>query len=81
MRQLSQGDRAIAGGTKRNRRYAESFTTWGPGVQAARRWLVCDAMTSGGLLVALPEERATHVPGTVVARLAEGEPGTISVLA
>jgi selenide,water dikinase len=75
---LSAGERAVAGGTKRNRRFAEAFTTWG-GVSPARRWLLADAMTSGGLLVALPPERAGEVPGAVVGRLAGGEPGTISV--
>ena len=37
-------------------------------------------MTSGGLLVALDPARAGEVPGTVVGRLLEGEPGTISVV-
>jgi selenide,water dikinase len=78
-RLLALGDRAIAGGTKRNRRFAEGFTTWGPDVPAARRWLLCDAMTSGGLLAALPPERAGEVPGALVGRLVAGEPGTISV--
>ena len=77
---LLSTDRAIAGGTKRNRRHAETFTTWAGGVQPARRWLCCDAMTSGGLLAALPEDRADQMPGTVIGRLVEGEPGTISVL-
>ncbi len=78
MRLLATGDRAIAGGTKRNRRYAETFTTW-EGVAAPRRWLVADAMTSGGLLVAVAPERAAEVPGAIVGRLAAGEPGRISV--
>ena len=36
-------------------------------------------MTSGGLLVAVAAERAADVPGPVIGRLAEGEPGTIVV--
>jgi selenide, water dikinase len=79
-RLLALGDRAIAGGTKRNRRYAEGFTTWGDGVPATRRWLLSDAMTSGGLLAAVPPERAGEVPGPVVGRLVEGEPGAIRVV-
>jgi selenide,water dikinase len=78
-RLLAVGERAIAGGTKRNRAYAETFTTWGDGIPPAQRWLVCDAMTSGGLLVALDAGRAAEVPGTVVGRLVDGEPGTITV--
>lgn len=78
-RLFALGERAIAGGTKRNRQYAETFTTWEKAVPAARRWLLADAMTSGGLLVALPSERAGEVPGPVIGRLVEGEPGTIAV--
>jgi selenide,water dikinase len=78
-RLLALGERALAGGTKRNRRYAESFTTWEPSAAEAQRWLLCDAMTSGGLLAAVPEGRAGEVPGAVIGRLAEGEPGTITV--
>ena len=64
-RLLAVGERAIAGGTKRNRAYAETFTTWEGGVAPAARWLLCDAMTSGGLLVAVAEDRAAEVPGPV----------------
>jgi len=45
-----------------------------------RRWLACDAMTSGGLLVALAPEAADRVPGGVIGHLTEGEPGTIAVV-
>ena len=41
---------------------------------------MCDATTSGGLLVAVAPERAADVPGAVVGRLAGGEPGTIAVV-
>jgi selenide, water dikinase len=76
-RLLALGERALAGGTKRNRRYAETFTTWEPSAAQARRWLLCDAMTSGGLLAAIPP--GNDMPGTVVGRLTDGEPGTITV--
>ena len=48
-------------------------------VPEARRRLVCDAMTSGGLLAAVPPERAGEIDGAVVGRLVPGEPGTIAV--
>jgi selenide,water dikinase len=70
---------AIAGGTRRNRAHAESFTRFGDATDESRRWLACDAMTSGGLLVALPVDRAHELPGAIVGQLLEGEPGTISV--
>jgi selenide,water dikinase len=77
---LSDPDgRAIAGGTRRNREDAKGFTTFGPDVPESRRWLVADAMTSGGLLAALPRDRASAVPGTVIGGLRDGAPGTISV--
>jgi selenide,water dikinase len=78
-RLLALGERAIAGGTKRNRIYAETFTTWARGIAASQRWLLCDAMTSGGLLAAVPEASASTVPGTIIGRLVDGEAGTIRV--
>jgi selenide,water dikinase len=71
---------AVAGGTRRNRAHAEEFAAFAPGVPEARRWLVCDAMTSGGLLAAVPSERAGSIPGVVVGRLVEGTAGAISVV-
>jgi selenide,water dikinase len=44
------------------------------------RRLVTDAMTSGGLLIAVDPERAGELPGPVVGRLVDGEPGTIRVV-
>ncbi|MGI8506949.1 MAG: selenide, water dikinase SelD [Solirubrobacteraceae bacterium] len=72
-------ERAVAGGTRRNRVHAEGFSTFADGVPAQRRWLVCDAMTSGGLLVAVAEADAGRIPGAVIGRLVPGEPGTIAV--
>jgi selenide,water dikinase len=72
-------EQAVAGGTRRNRAYADGFTTFGEWVPEARRWLVSDAMTSGGLLAAVPADRAEAVPGTIVGALVTGEPGSISV--
>jgi selenide, water dikinase len=73
-------ERAIAGGTRRNRAHAEQFTTFSADVPEARRWLVCDAMTSGGLLAALPEGGALSMPGPAIGRLLDGPPGKIRVI-
>ncbi len=70
---------SVAGGTKRNRAHAEEFTTFDAGVPEERRWLVADAMTSGGLLAAVPPGSADAMPGWEIGRLAEGPPGTIVV--
>ncbi len=72
-------ERAVAGGTRRNRAGAERFASFAGEVDETRRWLACDAMTSGGLLVAVDPDRASEVPGVLVGRLLDGEPGTISV--
>lgn len=78
--ELLADDRALAGGSRNNRRYAQEFASFDPGVDELRRRLVTDAMTSGGLLVALDPARAGEVPGTVIGRLLAGEPGTIRVV-
>jgi selenide,water dikinase len=73
-------ERALAGGTRRNRSHAEQFATFSADVPEASRWLVCDAMTSGGLLAAVPESSASLMPGAVIGHLLEGTPGQISVV-
>jgi selenide,water dikinase len=52
---LSLDEPPIAGGTRRNREWVEEFVSFEDSVPEALRWLLCDAMTSGGLLVAVPE--------------------------
>jgi selenide,water dikinase len=72
---------SVAGGTRRNRLHASSdFASFVEGVSEARRWLVCDAMTSGGLLAAVPPASAAAMPGSVIGRLLDGPPGTITVV-
>lgn len=66
-------DGVIAGGTRRNREHATSFT------DGDIPWLLCDAMTSGGLLAAIAPTRT--MAGYAIGRLVEGEPGAISVAA
>jgi selenide, water dikinase len=56
----------IPGGTRRNRDDAEGMVDWDDGVPDLARWLLADAQTSGGLLIALPRDRA----GALVAELA-----------
>jgi selenide,water dikinase len=63
----------VSGGGRRNAEYAATFAT---GEISA---LLTDPMTSGGLLIALPPERAVEVPGTTVGRLIAGEPGALRV--
>ncbi|MBA3261704.1 MAG: selenide, water dikinase SelD [Thermoleophilaceae bacterium] len=67
----------IAGGTRRNRRWLEQFVSWGAGVDEPHRWLLCDAMTSGGLLMAAPPD--SDAPGTRIGTVEPGFPGAIRV--
>jgi selenide, water dikinase len=71
---------AVSGGSRRNGDYAESFTAFDDAVPDWRRRLVTDATTSGGLLVAVAPDRAAGLPGPVIGRLVEGEPGAITVV-
>jgi selenide,water dikinase len=78
--ELLADDSAVAGGTRRNRADAESFATFADGVPEPLRWLVCDAMTSGGLLAAVEPARAGDALGVIVGSLREGDAGAISVV-
>lgn len=51
------------GGTKRNLAYAGQVTAFAEGVGEARRLLLADAQTSGGLLLCVPEARAEEALG------------------
>jgi selenide,water dikinase len=70
-------EHAIAGGTRRNREWAEGFASFDERVPEPLRWLVCDAMTSGGLLAAVPP--SAQMPGAVIGRLVAGPAGSIRV--
>ncbi len=74
---LAGPDPPVAGGTRRNRSWAEEVVTWDATVSEAHRWLLCDAMTSGGLLVAVPP--GALLPGARIGRVTGGPSGTISV--
>jgi len=49
---------AVPGGTQRNRDAVAPHVTFAPGVAETMRVLLCDAQTSGGLLLAGPADRA-----------------------
>ena len=84
---LNDGD-AISGGSRRNREFLEPFTLFADGVGEERRALLFDAMTSGGLLVAVDPRRAEEMaealaaaaPATArIGELVEGRPGSLEV--
>jgi selenide,water dikinase len=78
-RELAHGGDAVAGGTRRNAGYAASFTSFDDAVPEAERVLLADAMTSGGLLIAIEDSRVDEIPGARIGALAAGEPGAIDV--
>jgi len=77
--ELLAGDDGVSGGSRRNRDYAEPFTMFAGDVAEARRRLLCDATTSGGLLVAVAPDAAPMLPGPIVGEIVAGEPGAIAV--
>lgn len=80
---------AVPNGTHNNLRFLQPWVDWGSGVEREDQILLCDAQTSGGLLMAVPPDR---VEGLVTAlreagclawadigHLVPGRPGHIQV--
>jgi selenide, water dikinase len=78
--ELAEDQRCHAGGSRRNAEWATGFTRFADSVSAAARFLLADAMTSGGLLVAAPPDSDGKAPGVRIGTLAEGPPGEIEVV-
>jgi selenide, water dikinase len=87
--ELLESSDGVSGGNRRNLEFAAAFTWFGDDVAEHARRLVCDPMTSGGLLVAVPAGRARAMeaalrqaaPATVaIGALGDGEPGAIRVV-
>jgi len=77
---LASAEPPIAGGTRRNREWLEGWVEFARDVPEDRRWLLCDAMTSGGLLVAVAPD-VEFEAGVRIGALVEGPAGRISVAA
>ncbi len=69
----------ISGGTRRNADWSAAYTSFDAGVASWQRWLLNDATTSGGLLLALAPERAREIAGVVIGQVLEGPAATIHV--
>jgi len=63
---LELADEFIPGGTAMNYKYAKEFTDFGPATPQ-QKMLLCDAQTSGGLLVACPPDEAESYLNAVAA--------------
>ncbi|HME04608.1 MAG TPA: selenide, water dikinase SelD [Solirubrobacteraceae bacterium] len=80
VRQLLESELAVSGGSRRNAEWAEGFVQFDAEVPDWLRRLLVDPTTSGGLLAAVPADRAGLLGGQVVGRLIAGQPGSISVI-
>ncbi len=79
----------VPGGTKNNLTAVAGVCTWAAGLSEADRLILADAQTSGGLLIAVPADRADALvrdlaaratPGhAIVGELVAGEAGTIRI--
>lgn len=80
---------AISSGTRNNIRHLAEYLVWDKDATDPQRLVLCDAQTSGGLLIAVPGERreemaaALHRAGCLataeIGTLAAGTPGTIRI--
>ena len=79
----------VPGGTRRNEGFLAHHVRWPADLPAARQTLLCDAQTSGGLLIAVPASHVERllealnerdVVGSVIGELIEGEAGSIQVV-
>ena len=77
------------GGTEANWRFLHESVQWAPTIEKPEQLLLCDAQTSGGLLIAVAANRVDDLCkalqsksdclAAVVGSLQEGNPGSISV--
>lgn len=66
MELLAEG--VAPGGTRRNLEALRELTRWHPELTEVERLLVCDAQTSGGLLISVAEEKAKRLLGELASR-------------
>lgn len=82
------GDGAISAGTQNNLRLLRDQVAWHPSVPPEAKALLCDAQTSGGLLIAVSPERtdtllaaltAGHVDAALIGEMRAGSAGAVEV--
>lgn len=81
--------KAIPGGTKANARHLEDKVDFASDISEALRFVLVDAITSGGLLLAVPEAQAERLveqlkayktpAAAIIGRVQKGDPGKIAV--
>jgi len=81
---------AIPGGTKNNLDYIKDVVRWADHIPETMKLLLCDAQTSGGLLVSIPEEEAAdyihllltehQISGHIIGKITASDHPVISVV-
>jgi len=62
----------VPGGTRRNQEALGDFVRWADHVDEPTRLILCDAQTSGGLLISVPRERSERLLEELHGRGVEG---------
>ncbi len=62
--ELIKGE-CVPGGTEANKKFADQFAQWHEHVSDMMRLALCDAQTSGGLLIATPPDKADQMLSTL----------------
>jgi selenide,water dikinase len=80
---------SVPGGTRANLRYIEDKVGWGKGISEDEKLMLADAQTSGGLLIAVPQEKLDMLLSglasrgvetrAVIGRVTEGDAGKIFI--
>ncbi len=80
---------AVPGGSRNNHRFLMEHVAWGDGIKPEEQVVLCDAQTSGGLLMAVPPRRRAHLvraleerglSGWEIGSLTRARPGRITVV-
>jgi selenium donor protein len=61
-------ERIVPGGTLSNLKYAEKKVDWDEKVTDEEKLILCDAQTSGGLLISVPKEKETELLRSLISK-------------
>ena len=79
----------VPGGTKNNYAHLEGSVTFDEGIDQIDQWILCDAVTSGGLLISVASSAADELLGKLreagvdahpIGEVTAGEAGHIAVV-
>jgi selenide,water dikinase len=60
-------ERTVPGGTLANLKHADKNVDWGRGITAEEKLILCDAQTSGGLVISVPKEKEAKLLESLLA--------------